>query len=333
MSNIELINKPVLDSLTFFRRFLDKAIENPYIPGDLRMVLNASDGRTYWSIIKDPYIDLATPCRMYLGKITGIYNEKINVLDQELSIEELIEDNFSIKLDKTTKNKLIKNWGKIRKLTKAVEDNPELYKVIKKRFDAISKVSKKYHVEINDTIDKENESIWIEVKRRISNLDVKEWVRIVIESIEILREIYKQIYGCTDDDQKYEERDKYNLIGQLIIHVSSIYKLALAFKNKVIWDHIGLSEWWGTSGSYIKLNLRCEEEISIDIHITRKLREAKPDRYDTTILIKAPNERVPYMQERLKLESKENKIYSRKKNLTLTKTIEEIDNIIQALIL
>lgn len=330
MVNNKINSNAVIEILSFFNYFLDKAGVYPYIPGDLRLVLNIYKGKIYWSIIKDPYIDLLTPSRMFLGKISGVYNEKIFITDQELSIEELIEDTFSIKLDKSLKTELIKNWTNPRRLIAITNHHPELCNIIKKRIDAIRKVSDKYDVKVKNKLDKETKNVWIEIERDVSNLNIKGWIKKIFESIEMLREIYKDIFNCTDNDQKYGEADKSILINQLRIHISTIYQIVLLFKDKVIWDHLGFSEWWGTSGSFIKLVFRNKEEVLVDIFISRKLKEFKPNKYDTSILIKAPQETISHILDRLKVKPSKDTIYYKKTGLTLAETIKEIKNIIQA---
>lgn len=329
MVNDTINSDAVIELLSFFNYFLDKASIYPYIPGDLRLVLNVYKEKIYWSVIKDPYIDLLTPNRMFLGKISGVYNEKIFVTDQELSIEELIEDTFSIKLDKSLKTELIKNWANSQRLIAIANHHPELCNILKKRIDTIRKVSDKYDIKVKNRLDKETKNVWIEIEKDVSNLNIKGWIKSIFESIEILREIYKDIFNCSDNDQIYEEADKSILINQLKIHISAIYQIVLLFKDKVIWDHIGFTEWWGTSGSFIKLILRNKNEALVDIFISRKIKEFKPNKYDTSILIKAPQEAILHMLDRLNVKPSKDTIYYRKTGLTLAETIKEIKNIIQ----
>jgi hypothetical protein len=323
-------NLYVLDILSVFSHFLNKAEYYPYIPGNLRMNINIFRGKTFWSIYKNPNIDILKPYRMFFGTARGIYKDKMLVMDQENTIDDLIEGIYKIKLDKTLENTLIEIWGSPQKLTILKETNPNLYEIMRKRISAIKNASEKHHIKIRDRIDKELKHVWMEIEIDTTLIDDKETVNKIYNSIEILREIYKDLFECDDDEQKYPEHKKTHLINQLRIHVSTLHEIVSLFKDKVIWDHIGLSESPGFTGSRIMLSLKTKNNTQMKFYISRKTREAKPNKYNIRTQIEGPNELIIHMQNKIKpVKRRENQLYYENTDLTLPQTLEEIKNIIQ----
>jgi len=323
-------NVYVLNILRVFSHFLDRAEYYPYVPGNLRMNINIIRGKTFWSIYKNPNIDILTPHRMFFGTARGIYNDRMFVMDQENTIDDLIEGIYKIKLNKKLENMLLNVWGSQKKLTTIEKTNPDLYEILTKRISTIKNVSKKRHVKIRDKIDKELKHVWMEIEMDATLIDEKEIVKKIYDSIEILREIYKDLFECSDDEQKYPDHKKISLINQLRIHASTLYQIVSFFKDKVIWDHIGFSESPGFTGSRLMLYLKTENNTQIKFYISRKTKETKPNKYEVRTQIEGIYKLITQIQNKIKpTKRKENQLYYEKTDLTLTQTIEEIKNIIQ----
>jgi len=319
-----------LKIIRLLQGFLDRARNYEYIPGDLRLVINITREKIHWAILKNPYLAILTPHKMFLGTIKAINDEKLYVTDQKLTIDGLIEGVYSTRLDEPSERILLKHWNSPQKLIQLQDTHPKLYEIIKKRNDIIKDISRKHYVKINNKLEKETKHVWIEVERDLNNLDMKELIKQIFESIEILREIYKNIFECNDEDQEYKDASKESLINQLKIHISAVYETALKFKEKIFWRHVGISEWLGATGSYIKLILKTKNGTQIDIHTSRELEEQKPNKYTIIISLRGPQHTISKIKNIPEIEVMDNQLYYEKRDLTLPQTLEEIKNIIQA---
>ena len=182
-------NSDILETLEKLSFFLDKAKHYPYVPGNLRMNINIIRGITFWSIYKNPNIDILAPHRMFFGTARGIYNDRMFIMDQENTIDDLIEGIYKIKLNKKLENMLLNVWGSPKKLTTIEKTNPDLYEILTKRISTINNASKKHHVKIRDRIDKELKHVWMEIEMDTTLIDDKGIVKKIYDSRDTTRDI------------------------------------------------------------------------------------------------------------------------------------------------
>lgn len=325
----EYSNMPILISLLSFNQFLDRAVDDPYIPGTLTMSINVNNSEVYWLISKIPHIDVLKPHRMFFGEVGGIFNKKTYVTDQETSIDDLIEGVYNIKLSSNVRKMLLEGWGNPHKLELIKKHNPEIYDVIKRRFDIVKRVSEKYGVNIGHKIDEEDGDIWMEIEVEYSLPKDKETLKEIFYSIEILREIYRNIFGCSDEEQKYAHDLKEPPINRLRIHVSTVYEIISLFKDKLQWKHIGFSESPGFTGSKITLFTKTKDHTQAKFFVSRELNKGTTRIYDIRVWLKLSPENITLVQNKLKnTHRKDNQIYYEKTDLTLVQASEEIKKIL-----
>jgi len=326
---VENNNIPILTNLLFFNQFLDRAIDYPYIPGTLTMSINVNNNEVYWLISKIPHIDVLKPHRMFFGEAGGIFNKKTYVTDQETSIDDLVEGIYNIKLSNTVRRILLDGWGNPRRLELIKKHNPNIYNVIKRRFDTVERVSKKYGVNIGHKVDKENGDIWMEIEIEYSLPQNKETLKEIFYSIEILREIYKDIFDCSDEEQKYAYDLKEPPINRLRIHVSTVYEIISLFKDTYEWRHVGFSESPGFTGSKFTLFTGIKDNSQIKFFVSRELNKGTTRMYDVRVWLRISPELIAFVQNKLKdANKKDNQVYYIKSELTLAQASEEIKKIL-----
>lgn len=315
------LDNPVMNVLNFFTHFTDKAIEYPYLPGALMLSIIRKEEQISWSIAKTSSIETADvfkPQRMFFGEAFGIYGKSAIVRDQKNSIDNLIEDFHHIKLNKQLKNKLMEVWGKPRKIKELINaHNQKVYQILRKRLDVIKKVSQKYKVEIKDKVDKKTEDIWLETSIYPNLSNYKLVLHGLFNSIEAIREVYKNIYECEDRDQIYPRELRDQHLNNLILHLSMLYEILHKYLNKFIWKWITLSENPGLTGSQVTIFLNRGTHTEIKIFVSKEIGES-PQMYNIKIWVKSPHiAAISTMDILKKAVTMDNQLYQMEKDLSI----------------
>ncbi|AQQ75437.1 hypothetical protein JdFRA1000001_04 [uncultured archaeal virus] len=322
--------KVVLEILDMYNHFLDKAEKYPYLPGDLKMVINRGEEDVSWSILKNPYIDALDPQRMFFEEVYELFNETIWVRDHRLSIKTILEDIYGLSVNQEDEDIALGTWVNIGKLESIKELYPTLYQIIKNRWDAIMQVSSEHGIAITNVLDEESKYVWLEIEIDSYQMSLKEKIKEVFDSIEILREIYKRFFNCKDEDQEYDATSKEPLINQLRTYLYSIYELVTDIKDKVVYEHIGLFEWPGFNGEGFTLWLKTPNVKLIDINVERKIGREISQNYKMSIRINADKDIITRLPSEIPIKStEENWAYYQETTQQLKEIINEIKNLIK----
>ena len=320
----------VIGILDIFTYFLDKAEHYLYLPGDLKMVINCFDDKITWSVIKNPYIDALAPQRMFFEVASEDLDEKLYIEDHNLRLKILLEDVFELNINEEDEIIALENWLDRSKLEKIRESHPKLYQVIKNRLETIKQVSEKYKIIIKNNIGKESRHTWLEIEIRSHNMHNKDKVRKTFDLIEILREVYKKMLNVTDEEQKYYTKDKEQLINQLRIHISQLYKILNAASKNVFWRHVGVFAWPGFDGIGITLQLKTEYIERIFIHAVRETDETVPYKYRMLMTITASKEQIKKITKKLNIKTEDdNSIGIKRTFKDLTQLTTNITNLLK----
>lgn len=313
----------ILEIIELFQRFLDKARNYDYLPGDLRMAINSINNHMSWVIHKNPHIDILTP-HLFFGEVyENLEKRIILVRDQELILRDLLEEIYNMELDDNIEKLIISKGLNLDSLELIRDKHPRAYETFRSRINIAREMSRRYGVNVDNKLDASSRRIWMEVKIKSNHMTSKEKVNEVFTAIDILRQIYKNIFNVNDEEQVYNS-EKPHLIDQLMIHLSSLYEIVSRFKKEpIFYDHVGVFEWPGFDGSGFTIRTRIHRDILVEIFATRRT-----NKYILSILVKSSSENIVKIQNRLKKEAKENKIYYEKKDITLEEVVNEIKNVI-----
>jgi len=190
----------ILQTLNLFSLFIDRLEKYRYMTP--YFTLGIYQDPISWSISKLGIVDVIEPHQYFFGEAYKDKNKhKLHVRDQPGNLPEEIEELYrlsSIKRAFPNYDPLKWRDGQFLKMAKA--KYPDAFIYLDKKKELATKFRKERALNI-DMVMESDGSYYIELLYDVANMSIEEELSTLFKGIEVLREIYREVYEAKDEDQ------------------------------------------------------------------------------------------------------------------------------------
>jgi hypothetical protein len=257
-------NKSLYNSLDFLNMIIERIETYPYLSYDLRIGASLAENIYSWNIAKSINYALAEPHKMFFRWAEENPDGIMIMRDMEDSIIDIVNEIYGVYLyDNLEFNE--ESWSKPEMIEKLRKKYPKAFEFIDKRAEAANRISTKHKVEIRDIIDETGYS-YIELRYNVKKKAIKDKVSLFMQGMDILREIYKEIYNVDDAQQEFDIQEK----GDIEFIKTSLYTIRKIINelHTLIPTNIEIDNWpiEGGRNIFIRLENRKIGTLEIEIH-------------------------------------------------------------------